>query len=115
MTIETSPGRYHHIFVVRDLTWELWPGVQQGLIADYGSDPKAGQRTQVLRLPGTLNLKNPAKPFLVRFVEESTTERIYTAAEIAEAFPPRPQPQRRLCEPYRRGDALAHTPGGDAE
>src|SRR5262249_28849424 len=32
MTNETSPGRYHHIFVVRDLTWELWPGVQQGLI-----------------------------------------------------------------------------------
>jgi hypothetical protein len=115
MTIETSPGRYHHIFVVRDLNWEQWHGAQKMLIADYGSDPKAGQRTQVLRLPGTLNLKNPAKPFLVRFVEESTTERIYTAAEIAEAFPPRPQPQRRPREPYRRRDAFTHTPRADAE
>jgi hypothetical protein len=94
---------------------ELWDGVQQSLIKDYGSDPKAGIRTQVLRLPGTLNLKDPAKPFLVRFVEESTSERIYTAADIAEAFLPRPQPERRRREPYRRRDALAHIPKGDAE
>jgi hypothetical protein len=113
MAVETSPGRFHYIFVARDLTWEQWRGVQQTLIADYGSDPKAGHCTQVLRLPGTLNLKNPAKPFLVRFVEESTSQRFYTAAEIAEAFPPRPQPQpqRRSRAPYR-----AHnTPRGYAE
>jgi|SRR5215831_7583996 len=115
MTVETSPGRYHYIFVARDLTWEQWHGVQQTLIADYGSDPKAGQRTQVLRLPGTLNLKNPARPFLVRFVEESTSERIYTAAEIAEAFPSRPHPECRSRGPYRRRNALAHAPGGNAE
>src|SRR5262249_52023250 len=105
MTIETSPGRYHYIFVVRDLNWEQWHGVQPSLIADYDSDPKAGHCTQVLRLAGTLNLKNPAEPFLVRFVEESTSERIYTAAEIMEAFPSRPQPQRRPREHHHRHNA----------
>jgi hypothetical protein len=115
MTVETSPGRYHYIFVTRDITWEQWNGVQQTLIADYGSDPKAGHRTQVLRMPGTLNLKNPAKPFLVRFVEELTSQRIYTAAEIVAAFPPRPQPERRSREPYRRRDVLTRAPRGEAE
>ena len=115
MTVETSPGRYHYIFVVRDLSWEQWHGVQQTMIADYGSDPKAGHRTQVLRLPGTLNLKNPDKPFLVRFVEESTSERIYTAAEITQAFPPRPPPQQQTRAPYRKRDASDHTPRGGAE
>ena len=96
MTVETSPGHHHYIYVVRDLTWELWHGVQQTLIADYGSDPRAGLRTQVLRLPGTLHQKDPARPHLVRIVEELTSERIYTAAEIAAAFPPRPtSPSRR--------------------
>ena len=96
MTVETSPGHHHYVFVARDLTWELWHGVQQTLIEDYGSDARAGLRTQVLRLPGTLHQKDPARPHLVRFVEELTSERIYTAAEIAAAFPPHPtSPSRR--------------------
>ena len=70
------------------LDWELWQGVQQLLIDEYGSDPRAGLRTQVLRLPGTLHQKDPAKPHLVRIVEDLSSWRVYTAAEIAAAFPP---------------------------
>jgi hypothetical protein len=95
MTVETSPGRRHYIYVCSDLDWQDWHGVQRLLIAKYGSDPGAGMRTQVLRLPGTLHLKNPNRPHLVRFVEEMTTERTYTAAEITAAFPPKSPPPRR--------------------
>lgn len=98
ITVETSPGRRHYVYVARDLTWLLWHGVQQVLIADYGSDRRAALRTQVLRLPGTLHLKDPARPHLVHIVEDMTSERIYTAAEIAAAFPPRlATPPRRRC------------------
>ena len=100
ITVETSPGHYHYLYVCRDLGWEVWHGVQQTLIEEYGSDPQAGSRTQVLRVPGTLHQKDPANPHLVRIVEELTTERIYTAAEVAAAFPPRvTQPSRRRVGP----------------
>ena len=87
ITVETSPRHHHYIYVVRDLGWEEWHGVQRTLIEEYGSDRRAGSRTQVLRLPGTLHLKDPVNPHLVRIVEQLTTERIYTAAEVAAAFP----------------------------
>ena len=119
MTVETSPGRNHYIYVARDLTWELWHGVQQTFIAEYGSDPQARGRNQVLRLPGTLHQKDPTKPHFVRFVEELTSERIYTAAEIATAFPPHPtSPSRRragvrTASAGPRRDGARSEAGGD--
>jgi len=116
MTVETSPGRYHYIYLVCDLTWELWHAVEQTLIAEYGSDPNSASRTQVLRLPGTLHLKNPARPHLVNIVEEETTELIYTVSEIAAAFPPRPTPPSRRRARVRVTPASrqrANEPGAD--
>jgi hypothetical protein len=94
IAVETSPGRRHYVYMAPNLAWDVWHGVQDVLIADYGSDPCAAHRTQVLRLPGTLHLKDPADPHLVDIVEDLTSERIYTAAEIAAAFPPRPPTAR---------------------
>jgi hypothetical protein len=115
MTDETSPGHYHYIYVARDLTWELWHGVQQTLIADYGSDARAGLRTQVLRLAGTLHQKDLARPHLVRIVADLTSERVYTAAEIAEAFPPRPTPLSRRRSRSSSGRARGGAAGITAE
>jgi hypothetical protein len=116
IAVETSPGHRHYVYVSRDLTWELWHGVQQVLIADYGSDRRAAHPTQVLRLPGTLHLKDPAHPHLVDIVEDLTSERIYTAAEIAAAFPPRPSTTRirhrvAAARMLRAGHCVA--PGAD--
>jgi hypothetical protein len=94
IAIETSQGHRHYVYMARDLTWDVWHGIQQFLIADYGSDRRAAHRTQVLRLPGTLHLEDPAHPHLVQIVEDLTSERIYTVAEIAVAFPPRPSTSR---------------------
>ena len=110
ITVETSPGRHHFIYIVRDLQWPLWHGVQQTLIDDYGSDPRAGLRAQVLRLPGTLHLKDPARPHLVRIVEEQTSRRAYTAAEIAAAFPPRAASPRRVASAPRTSPAAEWQP-----
>ena len=93
ITVETSPGKYHYVYVVVGFDWQVWHGVQQLFIDEYGSDPRAGLRTQVLRMPGTLHQKNPTKPHLVRIVEELTSGRAYAAAEIAGAFPPKYAPQ----------------------
>lgn len=104
IVVETSPGKRHYIYVCRDLDWKVFHGVQQVLISEYGSDPRAGLRTQVLRLPGTLHQKDPAKPHLVRIVVELTSGRIYTAAEIAKAFPPKSNPPPRRVR-QRRGSS----------
>ena len=75
---------------------------------------KPARRTQVLRVPGTLHLKDPANPHLVRIVEELTTERIYTAAEVAAAFPPRvTQPSRRRAG--SRASATSNRRAGGAQ
>jgi RepB DNA-primase N-terminal domain len=105
IAVESSPCRYHFIYVARDLDWPLWHGVQQTLIVDYGSDPHAALRTQVLRLPGTLHLKDPALPHLVRIVEHQTTWCVHTAAEIAKAFPPRVIPARRAASTLTKAGA----------
>ena len=94
----------------RDLGWQLWHGVQQTFINEYGSDPQASSRTQVLRLPGTLHQKDPAKPHLVRIVEELSSWQVYSAAEIAAAFPPRP-----ISQPRRLRRSSARAPGSDWE
>jgi DNA primase RepB-like protein len=93
IVVATSPGKYHYIYVVAGLDWQVWHGVQQLFIDAYGSDPLAALRTQVLRLPGTLHQKNPARRHLVRIVEELSSYRTYTVPEIVAAFPPKFAPQ----------------------
>ena len=96
ITAETSPGKRHYVYMVRDLDWGSWHGIQRRLIDEFGSDPQAAAKTQVLRLPGTLHQKDPAKPHLVRIVEELSSNRAYTVAEIVAAIPPKfaPPPRR---------------------
>src|SRR5690606_11672402 len=43
---------------------------------------------RVLRLPGTLHLKDPSYPHLVRIVYESPSKTPYTWEKITQAFPP---------------------------
>ena len=112
IVVETSPGKHHYIYVCGDLSWEVWHSAQQKLIAEYGSDPRAALRTQVLRLPGTLHLKDRLNPHLVRIVEELTAECVYTAAAIAAAFPPQPLVRHRR---NRRGSAPAQAAEWDPE
>jgi hypothetical protein len=88
--VRTSPGKGHLYFVVTDseMTPEQHRGIQERLIADYGSDPNAKDVARVLRLPGTYHRKDPSKPHLVRLVPELSSGARYTTAQLIEAFPP---------------------------
>ena len=108
IVVETSPGKRHYVYVVTDLDWGLWHGVQQLLIDEFGSDPQAASKTQVLRLPGTLHQKDPANAHLVRIVEELSSWQVYSAAEIAAAFPPTP-----TAPPRPTRESGAREPGSD--
>ena len=110
IAVETSPGKHHYIYVCRGLDWELWHGVQQTLISEYGSDPQAGSRTQVLRLPGTLHQKDPAKPHLVRIVEELSSWQVYYGSGNSRSLSPAayiegsaPPSKQRSCARLRLG------------
>lgn len=84
---ETSPGKFHKLFLVDGLTVEQHQQVQQVLVNEYGSDPQACDVPRVLRLAGMYHLKGA--PFMVRIIHESGKPP-YTAAEVLEAFKPTP-------------------------
>jgi hypothetical protein len=86
MVIKTSPGRFHLIWSVTDLSWEQFDAIMRLMIAEYGSDPDAKDWTRVLRLPGFYHQK--AEPWLVHIVEDQTTGVVYEAEEFLAAFPP---------------------------
>ena len=85
--VESSPGKFHKYLLVDGMTLEQFAPVQQRLVDDYGSDPNAKDLSRVLRLPGFYHLKDPARPHLVKIVEESG-QPPYTCAQMVEALPP---------------------------
>lgn len=80
---ETSPGKFHRILLVNGLTPEQHQGLEEILIAEYGSDPQAKDLSRVLRVPGFFHCKGD--PFLVRLIHESGKP-AYVAEEVLTAF-----------------------------
>lgn len=86
---ESSPGKRQIFWLLTDEERDNFDGWKQGqrhLIAAFGTDPKMVNLDRVLRLPGSLHLKNPAKPHRVRILELHP-ERRYTIDEVIAAFP----------------------------
>lgn len=84
--VETSPNRFHVYWLCDGLTFEDFEGIMPRLVAEYGHDKSAQDRTRLLRLPGTWNVKVADKPHLVRIVADGG--RRYSRDEITKAFPP---------------------------
>lgn len=85
----TTPGGFHS-YLLTDAGPEQfgdWDGVMERMVAQYGADPKARDRSRVLRLPGTWHLKDPSAPSKVRIARLSRRAP-YTWAEIVEAISP---------------------------
>ena len=74
MVVESSPGKYHRYVLTDVAPLDEFEAVQQRLVDDYGSDPKAKDRARVLRLPGFYHKKRPEQPHLVRLVHESCAQ-----------------------------------------
>jgi hypothetical protein len=84
--VESSPGKFHAYWLADGLALDRFEGVQRRIATMFDGD-SISDLCRVMRLPGTLHAKDPAKPFLVRIVHQA--ERLpYTAAEILRVFPP---------------------------
>ena len=94
--VESSPKKYHIYWRVEGLMPSEFDGVMQTMVAVYGSDPNAKDRSRVLRLPGFWHQKG--EQFQVRIVEESGAVP-YGRNEILQAFPPTSRPRSRSAQP----------------
>jgi Protein of unknown function (DUF3631)/RepB DNA-primase from phage plasmid len=86
IVVESSPGRYHAYWLVDGLPLDQFEGVQRRIATMFNGD-HITDLCRVMRLPGSLHQKDPAKPFMVRIVHQG--DRLpYTASEIMRVFPP---------------------------
>jgi putative DNA primase/helicase len=95
-SVEISDDHHHSHFHRYWFVADEWPADTQGvkdfdgvmacMIASYSSCKGAKDISRVLRMPGFMHRKNPAKPHMVRVV--GGNRRRYPRARILEAFPP---------------------------
>lgn len=85
--VESSPGKYHYYWLTSTDDGPAWVAVMKRIAALYGTDKSVCDLARVMRLPGSLHLKDPASPHRVRVCYLSNAPR-YTWAEVEEAFPP---------------------------
>jgi RepB DNA-primase from phage plasmid len=90
--VQTSPGKFQAYWCVTD-KWLAdeqgrveFNGVIERLVAKHHCDKGAKGINRVLRVPGSLHLKNPNKPFIVRLIKRDGPR--YTREQILAAFPP---------------------------
>lgn len=67
MVVRSSPGRAHFYWCCDDLPLGAFPALQSALIQKLGTDPAVKDLPRVMRLPGTLHLKEPGYPRKVTF------------------------------------------------
>jgi P4 family phage/plasmid primase-like protien len=60
--IESSPNKYYAIWKAEGFSRPQQRALNKALQLMFGGDPQSVDAARVLRLPGTLNLKYPAKP-----------------------------------------------------
>jgi hypothetical protein len=90
--VETKNG-LHVYWYASDPTVniEQYNQVQRGLIDRFGADKSAKDISRVLRVPGTMHLKNPREPHLVRVVYQK--DRFYDAEQLLKHYPAPKAPQ----------------------
>ena len=74
ITVESSPGKFHNYFLLKDASVNDFHKIQGQLVKKWGSDPNAKDISRVLRLPGFYHQKVDSRkgltgePWLVRIV-----------------------------------------------
>ncbi|GHF54461.1 DUF5906 domain-containing protein [Seohaeicola zhoushanensis] len=64
--VQSSPGKYHVYWLIEPHNdRDRFTLVQRKLVTRFNSDPSIIDIARILRLPGTLHMKNPASPTLV--------------------------------------------------
>ena len=70
-----NSGRGCHFYFCTDVPLDQFSELQKQLIAKLGTDPAVKDLPRVMRLPGTLHLKDPANPRLVKLLIPQGTNR----------------------------------------
>lgn len=90
ITVETSPGKYHRIFVFSPESQDFvsWAKMQKTMVSQYGSDKDAKDITRVLRIPGFWHQKGLGKPFQSRVVGGTLggENKVYSWDELIKHF-----------------------------
>jgi hypothetical protein len=92
--VETKRGFHAYWYAAEMLpvNKDSYAEVQRGLLEafrDHGADGAAKDLARVLRLPGTLHLKDPSDPFMIRIVHQRSARATpyYKRADLLAAFP----------------------------
>lgn len=110
ITVESSLGKrqYYWLLVEADRTVAAlprWKEGQEQLIAALGTDPKMKNRDRVLRLPGTLHLKNRAAPHRVCILDFHP-ERLYSIDTVIAAYPATVKKRKVVKQFQDRGEFI---------
>lgn len=89
--VETKNGVHAYWYAQQrtGVRFDEYARVQKGLINSFNGDKSAKDISRVLRIPGTMHLKDPAKPYEVRLIHQPPLSEtpFYTADEILAVYP----------------------------
>jgi hypothetical protein len=85
MVVRTSRERAHSYWCCDDIALEDFPAYQAALIEKLGTDSAIKDLPRVMRLPGTLHLKDPNKPQKV-VLKRATKPRRWKIGEVVKAL-----------------------------
>ena len=81
--VESSPGRWHAYWLVKDVALAQFRPLQRGLLTRFNGDPTIHDLSRVMRIPGFVHRK--AVPAL-SLLSSCTDRAPYTLAEVLAAF-----------------------------
>ncbi len=79
--VATSPGHYHHYWLVEGLPLSRFSELQRRLAHRYGGDNKVLALNQSMQLPGIWRRKNPSQPLLPA-IQRINSGKTYQAEEV---------------------------------
>jgi hypothetical protein len=101
MVVTTGRG-LHLYYLCRDIPLDQFCALQETLIDKLGTDPAVKDLPRVMRLPGTLHLKNPNRPLLVK-LHKGLVRQWTVSALLAklEALPTQQQSKNNVVVPFK--------------
>ena len=81
-SMAVKSGRGTHFYFLCDVPLDQFSALQSSLIDNVGTDAAVKDLPRVMRLPGTLHLKNPSRPRLVKLYPTQNPVRRWQLSEL---------------------------------
>lgn len=107
LTVETSPGKFHHHWLTDTTDIEEWRQVENTLIDRFNGDPACRNPARIMRVPGYINQKPEYDGWVCKLVVNRETP--YSWAEIKKHFPPSQAVVKEFTGEYQKFDVGAAT------